>query len=100
MEATVRRKLLAIVAFAGAATLSAQTPAAARRQARQAQLPDSARPNLNNRANLEQLVRERMAQVTKQRLGATDDQMVKLQATNRKFDEMRRTLVEQERDVR
>jgi protein CpxP len=97
MEATVRRKLIAVLVFAGAATLSAQTPAAARRQARQAQVPDSARPN--NRANLEQLVRERMAQVTKQRLGATDEQMVKLQASNRKFDDMRRTLVEQERDV-
>ncbi len=98
MEATVFRKLTVLLVFVGAATLSAQTPAAARRQARQAQLPDSTRPN--NRANLEQQVRERMAQVTKQRLGATDDQMVKLQASNRKFDDMRRTLVEQERDVR
>jgi protein CpxP len=96
----VFRRLTVLAVFAGAATLSAQTPAAARRQARQAQVPDSARPNPNNRANLEQQVRERMAQVTKQRLGATDDQMVKLQASNRKFDDMRRTLVEQERDVR
>ena len=53
----MRRKLIAVLVFAGAATLSAQTPAAARSQARQAQVPDSARPN--NRANLEQLVRER-----------------------------------------
>jgi hypothetical protein len=93
----VRGRLIALLAVAGAATLSAQAPAAARRQARRAQAPDSARPN---RANLEQQVRERMARVTRQRLGANDEQMVKLQATNRKFDDMRRTLVEQERDVR
>ena len=93
----MRGRLAAVLILACAATLSAQAPAAARRQARQVQTPDSVRPN---RANLEQQVRERMAQITKQRLGATDDQMVKLQATNRKFDDMRRTLVEQERDVR
>jgi hypothetical protein len=58
---------------------------------------DSARPN---RANLEQQVRERIAQVTKQRLGVTDAQMTKLQETNRKYDEKRRILVDQERDVR
>lgn len=93
----MRGKLMAILVLSGAGVLSAQTPAVARRQARQAQTPDSLRPN---RANLEEQVRERMAQVTKQRLGASDEQMVKLQATNRKFDDMRRTLVQQERDVR
>jgi hypothetical protein len=41
-----------------------------------------------------------MAQVTRQRLGATDDQMAKLQATNLRFDEQRRILVAQERDIR
>jgi protein CpxP len=97
MEGTVRGRLTALILLAvGAATLSAQAPGA-RKQARRAQAPDSVRPN---RANLEQLVRERMAQVTKQRLGATDAQMVRLQATNRKFDDMRRIVVDQERDVR
>jgi hypothetical protein len=58
---------------------------------------DSTRPN---RANLERQVRERIAQVTKERLGATDQQMAKLQETNKKFDEKRRVVVDQERDVR
>jgi hypothetical protein len=100
MEATVRLRLIAVLVSGFAASLPAQSPAAVRRQARQAQVPDSARPTRANRADLEQQVRERMAQITKQRLHATDEQMVKLQATNRKFDDMRRTLVEQERDVR
>ena len=92
-------KLGALLLLAGAATLSAQAPGARReaRLATQAQKADSVRPN---RANLEQQVRERMAQVTKQRLGVTNEQMVKLQTTNSKFDDMRRILVAQERDVR
>ena len=53
-----------------------------------------------DRAALEQQVKARLGQVLKQRLGLTDAQMVKLQETNRKFDEKRRLLVDQERDVR
>ena len=49
---------------------------------------------------LEQRVRERMAQVVKQRVGVTDAQMEKIGATNRKFEEQRRILVAQERDIR
>lgn len=92
-------RLSALLLLVGAATLSAQVPGARReaKLARQAQKADSVRPN---RANLEQQVRERMAQVTRQRLGATNEQMAKLQATNSKFDDMRRILVAQERDVR
>ena len=89
-------RLAAVLVFACAATLSAQGQGA-RRQQRPAAGPDSVAPN---RANLEELVRQRMAQVTKQRLGATDEQMVRLQAVNGKFDEQRRILLEQERDVR
>lgn len=88
-------KLTAVLMVAFAATLSAQGQGARRQQ--RAAAADSVPPT---RANLEQLVRQRMAQVTRQRLGATHDQMVKLQATNRKFDEKRRILVDQERDVR
>jgi Spy/CpxP family protein refolding chaperone len=53
-----------------------------------------------NRAALEQQVRDRIAAVTRDRLGATDDQMAKLQETNKKFDEQRRVLVDQERATR
>lgn len=58
---------------------------------------DTAAPN---RAQLEQQVRQRLGQVMKNRLGLNDEQMNKLQETNRKFDERRRILVDQERDIR
>ncbi len=45
-------------------------------------------------------MRERIAQVTQQRLGATDDQMQKLQQTNQKYDQMRQGIVAQERQLR
>jgi len=91
----VRAKLAAVLTMVCAATLGAQGQGARRQQ--RAAAADSIPPA---RANLEQLVRQRMAQVIKQRLGATDDQMVRIQATNQKFDEQRRLLLEQERDVR
>ncbi len=90
--------LAAVLILVSSATLSAQ------RGPRAQQPPQvigdtvvQARPN---RANLEQQVQERMAQVTKERLGATDAQMAKLQETNKKFDEKRRLVVDQERDIR
>jgi hypothetical protein len=58
---------------------------------------DSARPN---RAQLEQRVRQQMGQVLRNRLGLNDAQMTKLQETNRRFDDKRRILVDQERDIR
>lgn len=53
-----------------------------------------------DRAALEQQVKARLGEMMKKQLGLTDAQMVKLQETNRKFDEKRRLLVDQERDVR
>ena len=53
-----------------------------------------------DRAALEQQVRARLGQMMKKQMGLTDAQMSKLQETNRKFDEKRRLLVDQERDVR
>lgn len=53
-----------------------------------------------DRAALEQQVKARLGQMMKKQMGLTDAQMAKLQETNRKFDEKRRLLVDQERDVR
>ena len=53
-----------------------------------------------NREATEQRVRERMATVIQTRLGLTDEQMKKLGETNRRFDERRRLLHDQERDIR
>ena len=91
----MRVSLAAILTIACAATLSAQGQGVRRQQ--RAAAGDSVPPA---RANLEQLVRQRMAQVTKQRLNATDDQMVKLQASNQKFDEQRRLILQQEGQAR
>src|SRR3990172_10780526 len=44
--------------------------------------------------------RHRLGQGVKKRLGLNKEQMNKLQETNRKFDERRRILVDQERDIR
>lgn len=57
-------------------------------------------PRPQDRAELEQRVRERMATVIKTRLGLSDDQMKKLVETNTRYEERRRLLQEQERDIR
>ena len=93
----MRAKLPALFAFAFLTAVPVHAQGGVRQQPRAVAPSDSVPPT---RANLEQLVRERMAQVTRQRLDATDDQMAKLQATNLKFDEQRRILVAQERDIR
>ncbi|MBM3906596.1 MAG: Spy/CpxP family protein refolding chaperone [Gemmatimonadetes bacterium] len=53
-----------------------------------------------NREQLEQQIRDRIGTQLKNQLKLTDDQFAKLQATNKKFEEKRRLLVEQERDAR
>jgi hypothetical protein len=85
--------------LAGAATLGAQRGPGevGGRPNIPAQPGDSIRPN---RAMLQQQVQARIAQVTKAQLGLTDAQMEKLQQTNQKFDDKRRILVDQERDIR
>ncbi len=53
-----------------------------------------------DRDSLEARVRTRMGQIVKRELGLSDDQMRRLQATNRRFEGQRRALFEQEREVR
>lgn len=52
------------------------------------------------RAVLEQRLRERTGQVVKERLQLTDDQMLRLQASNRQFEQQRTALIAREREVR
>ncbi len=52
------------------------------------------------RAQLEQQIRNRIGAQLKNQLKLNDDQFAKLQATNKKFEEKRHLLVEQERDAR
>ena len=53
-----------------------------------------------DRAQLEQKIRDRIGTALKKNLNLTDDQFAKLQATNKRFEERRHLLVEQERDAR
>ncbi len=53
-----------------------------------------------DRAQLEQQIRDRIGTALKKNLNLTDDQFAKLQATNKRFEERRKLLVEQERDAR
>ena len=72
------------------AAAPAQPPAGMRAQMRAPQ----------DRAQLEQQIRNRIATQLKNQLKLSDDQFTKMQATNKRFEEKRRLLVEQERDAR
>jgi len=86
-----------------AGTAVAQNPPAQPRTAAQPQAQAGARAQARapqDRAQLEQQIRNRIANQLKNQLKLSDDQFTKLQATNKRFEEKRRLLVEQERDAR
>ncbi|HVD61553.1 MAG TPA: hypothetical protein VNC11_11830 [Gemmatimonadaceae bacterium] len=85
-----RSIVLGIVLTAGFASLAAaQGPIAQQQQ-----------QNAPRRAELEQRVRDRIAQVVRRRLQLSDDQMNKLATANRQFDQQRSALVMEERQAR
>jgi hypothetical protein len=53
-----------------------------------------------DRAEMEQRFRDKFAEVVKQKVGLSDDQMTKLDETNRRFEKRRRELFGRERDIR
>ena len=83
-----RMRLAAIVCL----VLAAVTPAEAQQQA-----PPPGNPR---REMLEKRLRERTGEMVRRRLELTDDQMRKLQATNRQFEDQRGALVMREREMR
>lgn len=83
-----RTLVLMTALVAGLAVSSA--PAGAQRTP-----PDNAR-----RAQLEQQIRQRLARTLKERVGLSDAQLEQVRAVNSQFEERRRILVEQERDIR
>ena len=90
--------LLAATALPGNAQRNPNRPLPAERRAlRAAQQPDS---QGSYRAALEGMVRERIGQMVRRQLGLDDAQVQNLQATNARFADRRRTLMEQERDIR
>jgi periplasmic protein CpxP/Spy len=82
---TRSRVLVALLLIAGALTAGAQEPG------------PQGDPR---RAALERRLREGMGKMVRERLELTDDQFAKMRASNQKFEESRRLLVQQERDVR
>jgi protein CpxP len=73
--------------------------AAAFAHSAEAQRPGAQGPNPRRQA-LERELNERTAAVLRRRLGLNDSQMARLQATNRQFEEQRRSLFERERQTR
>ena len=88
--------LLAAATTVASAQRSPDRPAQRRPAAGQPQ-PDS---TMRNRTQLEGRVRDRLGQMARRQLGLNDAQAEKLAQTNAKFADRRRTLIEQERDVR
>jgi Spy/CpxP family protein refolding chaperone len=79
--------VLATVVVSGAQT--APVP-----QTQAAKLPNA------RRLELEQQLRQRTGQVVRQRLNLNDEQMSKLQSTNRQFEQQRADLLRREREAR
>jgi Spy/CpxP family protein refolding chaperone len=92
----MRRFLIALAALALAAPLPAQQndPAAAAKAA------DSAAIASPERRQLERRLHQRMLDVTRSRLGLTQDQVEKLSATNDRYEQQRRSLAQRERALR
>lgn len=85
MRALIHLAAAVLVALAmNSAVLGAQRP-----------VPDNQR-----RAQLEQQVRQRLARMLRERVGLTDEQLEQVAQVNRRFEDRRRMLVEQERDIR
>ena len=62
--------------------------------------PPGGGPPPGERDSLEARVRARMGQMLRNQLGLTDPQVRQLQTTNRQFEGQRRTLLQEEREVR
>ena len=87
----VRNILIALI-FSGVAS--------AESFAQQPGPPDRRMEPAPRRQLLEQRLRERTGEVVRQRLQLNPDQMTKLQASNRQFEQQRSALLMKERDVR
>ena len=79
--------VFATVSVAGAQAVAAPQSAAAKA------------PNAR-RLELEQQLRQRTGEVVKRRLALSDDQMSRLQATNRQFEQQRTDLLRRDRETR
>lgn len=92
----MRRILIAL----GALVLAAPLPAQQNDRAATARAADSAAIASPARRQLEQRLHQRMLEVTRRRLGLTQEQVDKLSATNQRYSAQRRSLAQRERALR
>ena len=64
----------------------------------QRERPPGAQPNRNQQ--LQQQLRRSLWRVTKQRIGFSDEQMLRIERTSQRFDQQRRTLAQEEKALR
>ncbi len=91
----IRFTLVALVLISIAVPLPAQ-----RERAAAARAADSAAAVSPQRRQLEQRLHQRMLDVTRSRLGLTQDQVDKLSATNQRYEQQRHSLARRERSLR
>lgn len=82
------------------AAISAVTATPALAQDQHPMSPQQAPGTSPRRAELEQRLRERTGEIVKHRLGLSDDQMAKLQESNKSFEKQRMDLMTRERTTR
>ena len=73
---------------------------ASRLKPRAAQLPRDGDLQPNRAQQLQQQIRQSLWRVTKERLGFSDDQMLRLESASRRYDQQRRALAQQEKAQR
>lgn len=70
----------------------------AQKQEQRQELPQGVQPNRNQQ--LQQQIRRSLWRVAKQRIGFSDDQMLRLERTSQRFDQQRRMLAQEEKAQR
>jgi len=68
------------------------------KQEQRQELPQGVQPNRNQQ--LQQQIRRSLWRVAKQRIGFSDDQMLRLERTSQRFDQQRRMLAQEEKAQR
>jgi hypothetical protein len=102
----MRRVLLVAIALPIlASSLHAQgvlggRPGGVRINPRAAQLPRDGELQPNRTQQLQQQIRQGLWRVTKERLGFSDEQMLRLERTSQRYDQQRRALAQQEKGQR
>lgn len=96
----MRRPTLAFLALAASVAVGLPADASAQRRPDRVERPPAAGRTPARRQQMERQLRQRLWQVTKDRVGLTDAQMARLGETTRRFDARRRAINQQERAER